>query len=708
MTDAQGRRGLVAVDTPIRNSEDDTLGRTEQARSFVEHVLSLDVTEGVVVGVLGPWGSGKTSFLNLARPCFKEDEDIVILDFNPWMFSGTEQLIQSFFVELSVQLKLHRDLSGVSKNLEKYGEIFSEILYGMPCISWLSPVIKVLLKFFQGKQEGIRGRRAKLEEALIAYGKPMVVVLDDVDRLTTAEIRDIFKLVRLIANFPNIIYVVAFDRVRVEGALTEQNIPGRDYLEKIMQVGIDLPAAPTHVLSTQAARIIEHVLTDIDHCGLFNQVKWHAVFMKVIRPLLRNMRDVRRYAAVIHGTVQDLNGQIALVDILALEAVRVFLPDVFSQIHGSVDWLTNTTKYSSHKDSSILKGQINRLLEAAGNRADVVKGLIEQLFPAGSTYVDGLYTEFSDALNPNRWLRERRVAHEDILRLYLERVAGEGLQVLMDTEQAWARMDKPQLLDQYLRSLNVDRLPDVISSLKIYQDLFVPAHVPASIVLFDWLAELPAHQHEIVDCNIQTRVIKVVIELLRSLPDADAVETEVRKIFPHIALLSSRLELITHLDAQEPGRKLVSKSSADMFKKEWRTEVRTTPDHVLVKDKQLLWIFVYMKDNADPAEPSVQISDSPSMTLALFQSARIKPSRRDVPRLRWKELVKVYGDEATLRERLETLKASPPEGMDDELLQLADQYLSGWRHPLDTEGPLEKEKIAPLVFHFSGGIPSER
>jgi predicted KAP-like P-loop ATPase len=89
----------VTADNPIRKPEDDVLGRTKVARSFAEQVLSLDVTGGVVVGVLGPWGSGKTSFVNLAR-AHLEGVGVAVLDFNPWMVSGTEQLVESFFVEL--------------------------------------------------------------------------------------------------------------------------------------------------------------------------------------------------------------------------------------------------------------------------------------------------------------------------------------------------------------------------------------------------------------------------------------------------------------------------------------------------------------------------------------------------------------------------------------------------------------------------------
>src|SRR5271156_3062672 len=76
----------------------------------------------------------------------------------------------------------------------------------------------------QRRKEGISARRAKLQNALAELKKPIVVAVDDIDRLSTSEIRDVFKLVRLTASFPNVIYVVAFDRARVETALSEQGV----------------------------------------------------------------------------------------------------------------------------------------------------------------------------------------------------------------------------------------------------------------------------------------------------------------------------------------------------------------------------------------------------------------------------------------------------------------------------------------------------
>ena len=93
-------------DSPIESPCDDVLGRAQVAESFARHLLSVDATDGAVVGVFGPWGFGKTSFLNLAKHHLREPAYVV--DFNPWLFSGTEQLIQQFFTALSVQIRALR------------------------------------------------------------------------------------------------------------------------------------------------------------------------------------------------------------------------------------------------------------------------------------------------------------------------------------------------------------------------------------------------------------------------------------------------------------------------------------------------------------------------------------------------------------------------------------------------------------------------
>jgi predicted KAP-like P-loop ATPase len=495
----------LAGDIPIRRAEDDALGRAPLAEAFAEDILAIDASEGVVVGVLGPWGSGKTSFVNLARQRLKA-AGVEPLDFNPWMLSGAEQLVASFFIELASQLKMRPGLESVGKGLEDYGEAFSGLGW-LPLVGpWIERgrvASKAIGKLLQRRKEGIGDRRTKLSNRLAELKQPIVVVLDDIDRLSTAEIRDIFKLVRLTASFPNVIYVLAFDRTRVETALEQQGVPGRDYLEKILQVAVDLPVVPHQVLTKEVLAAVDEALTGIEDAGLFDKEAWPDVFMEIIRPLLRHMRDVRRYASSVRGTVRGLDGQVALADVLALEAVRIFMPDVFAQLSDAREGLTSTTGLgaSTSQERAQLKVPIDKLLEAAGERRDVVEALITRVFPAGSHYVGGSHYSADFA---RRWLRERRVAHPDILAIYLERVAGESLQAFTAAERAWTLLSERDALDTYLRSLDRNSLQDVVSSLENYEDEFREEHVvPATTVLLNLLPELPERQQ---GCLISTHV----------------------------------------------------------------------------------------------------------------------------------------------------------------------------------------------------------
>ena len=293
--------------------------------------------------------------------------------------------------------------------------------------------MKITGKILQRRKEGVGDRRRKIEKALSALDKPIVVILDDIDRLETSEIRDVFKLVRLTANFPKIIYIVAFDRGRVEKALDEQGTSGRDYLEKILQVAFDLPVVPSHILDQQITSALDNVLNNIENPGSRDEEVWQYVFNEIIRPLIQNMRDVRRYAATIPGTVISLKGQIALADLLALEAIRMFLPDVFKLLHSAIDGLTTDSDSARHRDLVHLEAQVKGLIEASGDHSLVVESMIKRLFPAGGRYIGG------DPHGNNwkrKWLAERRVAHEDILRLYLERFANENLQDVMEAGKA--------------------------------------------------------------------------------------------------------------------------------------------------------------------------------------------------------------------------------------------------------------------------------
>ena len=59
-------------------------------------------SDSLTIGLMGEWGSGKTSILNLTEIHLK-NSDVIVMKFNPQIYSSYNQLIEQFFDELIKQ-----------------------------------------------------------------------------------------------------------------------------------------------------------------------------------------------------------------------------------------------------------------------------------------------------------------------------------------------------------------------------------------------------------------------------------------------------------------------------------------------------------------------------------------------------------------------------------------------------------------------------
>ena len=691
----------IPGDNPIRDADADVLGRTATAKSFAGHILELDASEGAAVGVFGPWGSGKTSFINLARTEF-EQAKIPVLDFNPWMFSGTEQLVGRFFDELSAELRL-RDFAKAGKALKKYGDALTAplSLLGVPLVKEL---VTAALKTV-GSVTSVNQRRKDVEDALRKCKRPIIVVLDDVDRLSVSEIRDVFKLARLTAGFPNLIYIVLCDRLRVEQALDEDGLSGRDYLEKIIQYPFDLPEAPEHILGQRLREEIKNACEGIKNHGPFDEWVWRNVSRKIVRPLIRNMRDVRRYAAAIRGTVAGLEGKVALADVLGLEAIRIFMPDVFNRLPDLMDILTTRSQLSSAESESMSDEEIylkysdkpenmkidarriGKLIEA-GKTPGVVQAMIRFLFPVCGKNIFGksIHQQFSDKDDQDvekirkdlslstdqssfeKFLIDYRVANEAIFRLYLERTVAEDVSVAEDTGQAFDRMADRGDLHEFMRSLTRQRRSEVIRHLEGFKDRFREEHVvPGSIVLLNLLPDML--ENPVSTYNPQVSVQRIIYQLFRALSNADeaeaavrAAEAAVRRILPEVAMLFPKVVFVFEIGYRDKfGQGLVSNTAAIEFENELLDRISDTSIDDLTKESDLDLVFRFANTVVGSSKDPFDSKKSAQLTFVILRSVLKNPLGMDsigpVQNLNRTHLIDLYGGEDVVRAGIKNLRA---------------------------------------------------
>ena len=658
----------IAIDHPIQDAGADTLHRAGLAKSFARRVLALPANRGLVVGVFGPWGSGKTSFINLARATFV-GSDVSVLDFNPWIFSNAEQLVERFFAELSAQLRL-RDQEQLGEALEEYADALTGGVR-----TW----VKFAGIYIRRRSGGLSGHREKIEQSLVDRQKPIIVVLDDVDRLSGPETRDIFKLVRLTANFPNLVYVVACDRNRVEKALDDIGLDGGDYLGKIIQLPFDLPEVPRQLLKDQTLVSIHAALQDIPDPAPVHEHEWRRIYEDIIRPLLRNIRDLRRYCVTVQGTADSLGGTVARADMLALEAIRLFLPDVFrllpaaiydltaspgaAQLHKDYEAGFHTSRKRSETDAPPPNSRLEAMIEKAGPQAQVVRDLVRHLFPQAAQYLSGPSADPS--FSTETMLQQRRVGHELVLQLYLERVADQDLLDSHDAEQAYARMADRRGLDKFLRSLEPTCLQNVIHHLGHYENEFQPQHAqPSAIVLLNLLPDLPRETVPLLD-DPQKLIGSIVVRLLSTLEKETTRQQALKAILPELTSLSAKVTLIDRI-GHRPNRgcKLVSRTESQQYEDVLSTEIQASPPDALADERNLVLVLSFARQRALESGQSFNLPDSPRLTFALLQGCQTLhtgPTRDSPAQIRqsfglsWEKLSTLYDSDDLLQQRISDL-----------------------------------------------------
>jgi predicted KAP-like P-loop ATPase len=223
-------------DRPIQSAADDLLGRSSFASLLAEKISEWRGRESLVIALYGEWGSGKSSVKNmvlekLAEEKFKPLEPI---QFNPWVASGVEKITHNFLYEIGVKLS-RENTEGARQRAAKWKRYAGYLESGSNIFSMLEalPVAGLLKKTFGYLNTAAKKRaesycpndkpleqmRSELREEFKRLSAPIVVVIDDIDRLTEDEINLVFRLVKANADFPNLIFLLLFQRETAESAL---------------------------------------------------------------------------------------------------------------------------------------------------------------------------------------------------------------------------------------------------------------------------------------------------------------------------------------------------------------------------------------------------------------------------------------------------------------------------------------------------------
>ncbi len=429
-------------DYPIKSRTEDLLRRAPLAEKVASLILEFQGDESFVIGIDGAWGSGKTSFVNLVLEQLRgKDNRLLIIEFNPWNFSGQSELIEDFFDSLSAAIK--EDESGRQRIKEYAAKLIkkSEFSFEPEVSVWGVKVSAGKLRKLGGGKT-LQESRKVVDNLLRGAGNRIVIVVDDTDRLDVQETKLIFKLLKMTANFPNTVFILAYDREKVAEKVTEKGLPGEEYLEKIVQVNFRLPQPDKQDLHRILFSDIDQSIENMDE-RKWNANRWGSLFREGLKGFFKTIRDVKRYVSSLRLDLSIVGkDEVNPVDFLGVEAIRVFAPDIYTTIGDNKDLFTEThSLYSGSRSEDDRKArvkEIDNMIESYEDSAmrESLKGIIKELFPQ----VEGLYRNTS--YGPDwqvEWRKNLQVASPDIFGRYFQlstpvgTMSEEAMKVLMST-----------------------------------------------------------------------------------------------------------------------------------------------------------------------------------------------------------------------------------------------------------------------------------
>lgn len=341
-------------DVAIKNKERDLLNRSVFAAEIargLEHSLKNNV-DSIVLGLNGSWGSGKSTLVNFIVEDTKKrfiDSDSTLIDihFNPWMFSNQSELLSLFFKQLQQQLSTKKErFKKITKKLKTYVDLVepAKKVIPVPFAEIAVTSISKFLHIFSADKDLITLKK-EIDKLVVESGIKLLITIDDIDRLNPIEIKEIFKLVKLNANFKNTVFILAYDReVVIESLQNEFNINAARYLEKIVQVDYTVPNPSNESIhGVLISRLEESFLLGASD----NNKGLKSSFEQVLKSLttepfvkyLKNIRDVNRFVNSLILRLPSIYHQVNIIDFLHIEALRIFDPELYSFILTNKDEL---------------------------------------------------------------------------------------------------------------------------------------------------------------------------------------------------------------------------------------------------------------------------------------------------------------------------------------------------------------------------------
>lgn len=374
--------------TPVEYIEDDLFNLSPFVDSLYDLLNIINPERGFVISLNGEWGAGKSTVINfLKEKCLKKgnEANFTIVDFLPWNIIDKQTLLKSYFITLKNCILKEDNNSKIIRLLEKYYSAIIEGIKFIPKITPLTDLINSFISIFLNKNEkSIFDLKNEIIDYL-AYkyrGKNIIICIDDLDRLTDEEICVVLKLIKEIADFPRIIYLISMDKAHVINAINnhynyKDTEKGYNYLEKFIQLERHLPQINTYDIEKFFFNEIQNFIDKKLYIGEKNYL--HEIYNNCLKEKIDNPRKLILFINQYKINYKRIENYVNFVDYLPILFYQLFYPDFYMFIKENKDLLTlNSIESEKKEENSKL---LDNKLDYISCKKEYAYNVLNHLFP---------------------------------------------------------------------------------------------------------------------------------------------------------------------------------------------------------------------------------------------------------------------------------------------------------------------------------------
>lgn len=341
----------VEEDGDVQVDIEDILNRNafiKEVTAFLENSVKNE-KQGNTLLIDGEWGSGKTTLIKLVDQELQK-ESFKFIYFNPLETSLEENLFTEFFSTITE----HKDL--------KYTEDFFSGL-----LNNFGPYSGIYKSFVGYRTEK---KKRLILKRLFERKEKVVLVFDDLDRLTPKMCYEAFKLIAEIRNDKYAKYISILIPLNVNRLTEVENIEklGANYFDKFFDQTLFLETYEQDVVNyieSEISKIKSDLNIDLsDYLLNYSVHRQNAIrykFLNFSQVPLVNMRKAEKMIQVLRTELIKYQNELNQLDIFNVTLIKVYYPEILKLVKDNSHLFISDEKTKAFSDGD--KGEANSLIE---------------------------------------------------------------------------------------------------------------------------------------------------------------------------------------------------------------------------------------------------------------------------------------------------------------------------------------------------------